>query len=422
VRSKYRHSRVSPLLAVVLSALCTVGLGVVTATGASADPGTDAKDASRRAARAEAILENATVLARSAARRLEIATAALPAAQKKVATSRGLVVAAQVAAGTAQRAATTAQIGYDAVADRFQQAQDRVERARDRIDEIAAASYMGGNFETLNVLVGATGPQDAMDRLDLVDQVMQKQQSSVDEMTAARLQARIEQDQSGLLKRAAETTARAARNKLAVAKAAQAAAVQAEAAVVTLANARARAYAVAQSQRVTVLARYREARIEEARIEAGLRSFQHKGGVVSSMSAGSRLLMPVQGAWKSSDFGERYDPYFRVWQLHAGSDFAADRGTPIRAAAAGRVVRAGWNGGYGNYTCLDHGSYQGDEFNTCYGHQSAILVHVGEHVRRGEIIGRVGTTGASTGNHLHFETRFNGVPKNPLPYLPSCLC
>jgi murein DD-endopeptidase MepM/ murein hydrolase activator NlpD len=108
--------------------------------------------------------------------------------------------------------------------------------------------------------------------------------------------------------------------------------------------------------------------------------------------------------------------------LHAGSDFAADRGTPIRAAAAGRVVQAGWNGGYGNYTCLDHGSYQGDEFHTCYGHQSAILVHVGEHVRRGEIIGRVGTTGASTGNHLHFETRFNGVPKNPLPYLPSCLC
>jgi murein DD-endopeptidase MepM/ murein hydrolase activator NlpD len=85
-------------------------------------------------------------------------------------------------------------------------------------------------------------------------------------------------------------------------------------------------------------------------------------------------------------------------------------------------VRAGWAGGYGNYTCLDHGRLDGVDFMTCYGHQSAILVHVGEFVHRGDIIGRVGTTGASTGNHLHFETRFDGVPRNPLKYLPSCLC
>jgi murein DD-endopeptidase MepM/ murein hydrolase activator NlpD len=131
--------------------------------------------------------------------------------------------------------------------------------------------------------------------------------------------------------------------------------------------------------------------------------------------------MPVVG-WKSSDFGERYDPYYRVWQLHAGTDFAAPGGSPIRAAAAGRVIQAGWNGGYGNYTCISHGRLQGRGFSTCYGHQSAILVHIGERVSRGEVIGRVGTTGASTGYHLHFETRFDGVPKNPLRYLPPCLC
>ncbi len=86
------------------------------------------------------------------------------------------------------------------------------------------------------------------------------------------------------------------------------------------------------------------------------------------------------------------------------------------------MIRAGWNGGHGNYTCLSHGQLNGVPFSTCYAHQSAILVHVGEYVRRGELIGRVGTTGASTGNHLHFETRFDGVPRNPLNYLPSCLC
>jgi murein DD-endopeptidase MepM/ murein hydrolase activator NlpD len=132
-------------------------------------------------------------------------------------------------------------------------------------------------------------------------------------------------------------------------------------------------------------------------------------------------MMPTAG-WKSSDFGMRFDPYYQVWQLHAGTDIAAPSGQAIYAAADGKVVRAGWNGGYGNYTCISHGTYQGKDLSTCYGHQSAILVSVGQHVRRGELIGRVGTTGASTGSHLHFEVRRDGTPENPLPWLPGCFC
>ena len=123
--------------------------------------------------------------------------------------------------------------------------------------------------------------------------------------------------------------------------------------------------------------------------------------------------------WKSSDFGYRYDPYFHVWQLHAGTDFAAAGGSPIYAAAAGTVVRASWNGGYGNYTCVYHGELSnGRGIATCYAHQSRVLVHKGSRVSRGQIIGRVGTTGASTGNHLHFEVRKDGKVVNPLSYLP----
>jgi murein DD-endopeptidase MepM/ murein hydrolase activator NlpD len=103
-------------------------------------------------------------------------------------------------------------------------------------------------------------------------------------------------------------------------------------------------------------------------------------------------------------------------------DLAAGGGQPIVAAADGVVVRAGPSGGNGNYTCISHGLYQGKGLATCYAHQSAILVHVGEHVQRGELIGRVGTTGASTGYHLHFEVRLNGTPVQPLNWLPACLC
>ena len=131
--------------------------------------------------------------------------------------------------------------------------------------------------------------------------------------------------------------------------------------------------------------------------------------------------MPVNG-WKSSDFGMRFDPFYQVWQLHAGVDFAAPGGAPIWAVESGNVFRAGWNGGYGNYTCIYHGTYQGQGFATCYAHQSQILVSVGQQVQRGQVVGLVGTTGASTGTHLHFEVRLDGNPVDPVPWLPACLC
>jgi murein DD-endopeptidase MepM/ murein hydrolase activator NlpD len=399
---------------------CAAAMVLVAPGAAAAAPGDDAKRAGRAVDRAEAILEHATVTARNAARRLEAATAALPAAQKKVATSRGLVAAASVQATTARRKADTARASYNAVAGRFEQAQEHVDEARDRVDEIAAASYMGGNFATINVLVGARGPQDAMDRLGLVDQVMQKQQESVDAFLGARRTARTEQDRAGLAKRVAEEAEQEAVAKLAAAKGAQVAAARARAAVIRLAQSRRSALVVARSQRSAVLAKYRAARAEEARIRHALRDWDDKTGDGGDYRGGN-LKMPVHG-WKSSSFGNRYDPYYRVWQLHAGTDFAAGGGTPIYAAASGRVSQSGWYGGYGNYTCINHGKRDGRSFSTCYGHQSKILVHDGEYVRRGEVIGRVGTTGASTGYHLHFETRFDGVPKNPVNYLPGCLC
>jgi murein DD-endopeptidase MepM/ murein hydrolase activator NlpD len=87
------------------------------------------------------------------------------------------------------------------------------------------------------------------------------------------------------------------------------------------------------------------------------------------------------------------------------------------AAAGGRVTQAGWAGGYGNYTCIDHGLVGGARLSTCYGHQQAILVAPGQQVTAGQVIGRVGSTGASTGPHLHFEVRLGGRPVDPLPWI-----
>jgi murein DD-endopeptidase MepM/ murein hydrolase activator NlpD len=182
---------------------------------------------------------------------------------------------------------------------------------------------------------------------------------------------------------------------------------------------REQALRVAQEERAETEARYRELQAESARIAADIRALATGTGPV--VRAGARLPMPVKG-WKSSNFGMRYDPFYQVWQLHAGVDLAAAGGSAIWAVQAGRVFRAGWNGGYGNYTCVYHGTLQGKGFASCYAHQSSIAVKVGQQVAQGQLIGRVGTTGASTGNHLHFEIRLDGDPVDPLPWLPACLC
>ncbi len=119
-------------------------------------------------------------------------------------------------------------------------------------------------------------------------------------------------------------------------------------------------------------------------------------------------LMPARGVI-TSGFGWRRDPVYGDWRFHAGLDIAAPPGTPIVAAADGVVVSAGWHQGYGKVVEISHGH----GIATFYAHCSRIAVRVGQRVRRGQIIAYIGATGKTTGPHLHYEVRVNGVPQNP---------
>jgi murein DD-endopeptidase MepM/ murein hydrolase activator NlpD len=172
----------------------------------------------------------------------------------------------------------------------------------------------------------------------------------------------------------------------------------------------------ARNGRRTVLARVRNTRHglegdlaslerEQARVQSALAG---AGGKLGAIKHGSgRLIWPVNGPIVGA-FGEQ-----RPGHVHAGIDIAVGTGTPIRAADAGRVVLMGWVGGYGNYTCIQHTG----SLSTCYAHQSRFGTSNGAAVRQGQVIGYVGCTGHCFGPHLHFETRVNGSPVNPLGYL-----
>jgi len=129
-------------------------------------------------------------------------------------------------------------------------------------------------------------------------------------------------------------------------------------------------------------------------------------------SRNARFMWPVNGP-VTSGFGPRTHPISGGTRIHNGVDIGASSGTPIKAADTGTVVMAGSNGGYGNWTLIDHGG----GLATGYAHQSSIGVRVGQRVTRGEVIGRVGSTGASTGPHLHWEVRVNGNPVNPMGWV-----
>jgi hypothetical protein len=117
----------------------------------------------------------------------------------------------------------------------------------------------------------------------------------------------------------------------------------------------------------------------------------------------------------SSPFGVRMDPFVHEAAMHTGLDFRGDMGEPIHATAAGTVTVAGWTGGYGKMIEIDHGN----GLATRFGHLSEIDVNVGEKIRIGQVIGKLGSTGRSTGPHLHYETRINGEPVNPQKFLDA---
>ena len=127
---------------------------------------------------------------------------------------------------------------------------------------------------------------------------------------------------------------------------------------------------------------------------------------------GGKLNWPCQGRI-SSQFGTRTHPVLKVTRRHTGLDIAAPKGTPVKPALPGEVLFTGWQRGYGNVIMVDHGG----DMITVYGHLSKILVSEGQKVSSTTTIGLVGSTGMSTGNHLHFEVRINGKAQNPLNYL-----
>ena len=310
---------------------------------------------------------------------------------------------------------------------------ERLERARERLarlkvelarSERALAArlvelYKADEPDALTVVLEADGFADLLERTEFLELVSKQDQRIVRRVRELKAETtRLARELASLERRteAAATAIQARRDEL---RAARDRSERARGELQETRDGRKVALARVRHSRVRLEGDLREFEAEQARVQAALRAAQSvQGGGGSSGSGGEapsagpikrgsgQLIWPVSGP-VVSPFGPRWG------RLHAGIDIASPAGTPIRAADSGRVAIAGVMGGYGNYTCIQHGG----SLSTCYAHQSSIGVSQGASVSQGQVIGSVGCTGHCFGDHLHFETRVSGTPANPFGYL-----
>ena len=296
------------------------------------------------------------------------------------------------------------------VRDRLEEARDRLERLRSELAtarKVLAARlveiYKADTPDALTVILDADGFGDLLERAEFLDRISDQDREITDEVRGLRDQARDQAVELADLEEREQLAAeRILRERDQIA--------QAQGQLLSsrdqLASARANkrgALAQVQDSRVALEGDLKALEAEQARVQAALTGLAAPGPVRQGTG---QLIWPVNGP-VVSPFGPRWG------RLHAGVDIAVGSGTPIRAADSGSVVLMGWVGGYGNYTCIQHTG----SLSSCYAHQSSFATSNGAGVKQGQVIGYVGCTGHCFGDHLHFETRINGSPVDPMGYL-----
>ena len=290
---------------------------------------------------------------------------------------------------------------------------EQAELFRTRVREIEE----NGRVSYMILLLDSKDVSDLLSRMDIIGEIIAYDKHLEEELIAAR-QA-VEAAKAALEQALAEQEAKKA--ELETQKAAlEQQVAEAEQLIRDLEadiNAYTAMYAQAESQKQALQAQI-DAKVaelvaqEQAAKQAAAAAGQPAYNPAAAVGATGSMMWPAVGHGISSPFGYRIHPITGQYKLHTGVDINVGYGTPVYAADGGTVILAGWNGGYGNCIVINHGN----GLTTLYGHLSSINVSVGQSVGRGQTIGLVGSTGNSTGPHLHWEVAVNGQRVNPLNY------
>lgn len=296
----------------------------------------------------------------------------------------------------------TQQARVDATTRRVAQTQRELESVEDALDARARSLYLGTAPTSMSVLLGAdVDVQDVLDRSGMLEAISARGQITVEDLTSTR--TRLAQERQLLENQADELAALRTEQEALLARVRE-----------TLFERREQ-LATVEAEREALASEREDLEDESERLEALIRARQQRREA-DGAGAGSRTSVPSGSGYiwplcrnVTSEYGPRWG------RMHRGIDIDGVTGDPLRAANDGVVIQAGWSGGYGRLTMIDHG----DGVVSAYAHQSRIDVVRGQQVSRGQTIGAVGATGNVTGDHLHYETRVGGRAVNPRTYLGS---
>lgn len=368
----------------------------------------------------------------SAAGDLHESSNALGAAAKRLRAARSALTAAQGRLATAQKEAELAALADTRMQARLQLAEHdlavarvaldtarrRVLEQRSRIGQLAASNYANGDpaLMGLAVILNSQDPAEVTSQMNTVDALMDKQTTLLADLKTARARMVAEEAKVEKARVAVAAQRRAARENLVKKEGLERSAATARTEVATLVVQGRAAETQATRARKADLAELQVARRQEQRIRQLIidRAARQRGGFKGD--AGGLLYRPVPGA-VTSPFGYRRHPIYGYWGLHDGTDFSAPCGTPERAVGAGTVISRVHSSVYGNRLYLDVGRVNGKNMTVVYNHLTSYNASTGQQVARGEVVGYAGSTGWSTGCHLHFTVLLDGSPVDPMGYL-----
>jgi murein DD-endopeptidase MepM/ murein hydrolase activator NlpD len=348
-----------------------------------------------------------------ASQRLKAAAADLANAEAKLPAARAAYAAAQERLQRARE--LLAQIRHELRQLRAQQekvqaeieaAQVRIERSETLIGRIVRVMYQTGGYAELQVVLEAESPTDFVQRVMATQSVTEAQAAVIDQLNADKAVLAAREQIMQVTEEAIEAKELEAEKQLETQKGLAAEAKEAKQTVVALVQARQKALAVAEEERDKEEQRLANLEAQRDAIQAAIAQSSSVGTATGS------LIWPMPGySAGTGGVGWRVHPVYGYRSCHTGVDISAPEGTQIIAARGGRVIWANGNSApYGNNTLIDHGN----GLATFYAHQSSFAVTAGERVAKGEVIGYVGSTGYSSGPHLHFEVHVNGEPHDPL--------
>lgn len=390
--------------------LVVVGLVLALSFAASAagqDPGAEKAQVDQRIAELQAEVADAKKQEGVLTSQLSEVVSELRAAQDAVDTAEGSLSLLEAALATEQERLERLTALLERQTRRLERLQAEYEKAVEILEARVRALYIAESPDMLSFLVSATSFNEIIDNFEFLERIGLQDKRIARQVEDAKIEAANQRRATATTQRVAAASvaaisarteeARHVRNELASSRDTLASARRLKSSALTDTRETREEYL----QEVEALA------AESATLAAAIRDAQ--AGAASTGSgtpSASGFIWPLNGTFVSG-FGMRWG------RMHEGIDIAAPTGTPVWAAAAGTVIHSGWLGGYGLLVVVDHGN----SVATAYAHNSSLLVAVGQNVSQGETIALVGSTGNSSGPHVHFEVRVNGVAVDPLLYL-----